>query len=107
MKAKSIHPRPIMSAMPLKHIRNGNAKFLKLPPFWLEKLKMLYAQLQLNLIKISFNCIQNPINLTNKEISSIFTKVSNNIAVTITDDTRTEDRGNNTFQHIKNLLISV
>jgi hypothetical protein len=45
--------------------------------------------------------------LTNKEIPPIFTKVSNNvnnIAMTIADHIRAEERENNIFQYIKGML---
>ena len=80
-----------------------NDEFLKLTPFWLEKLKELDAQQQLDFIKSAFVYIQNAINLTNKEIPPIFTKVSknvNNIAMTIADHIREETSLNN----IKNLI---
>ena len=92
-----------MSAMLLKHSHDENDEFLKLTPFWLEKLKELDAQQQLDFIKSAFVYIQNAINLTNKEIPPIFTKVSNNvnnIAMTIADHIREET----TFQHIKGLI---
>ena len=100
-----------MSAMLLKHSHDENDEFLKLTPFWLEKLKELDAQQQLDFIKSAFVYIQNAINLTNKEIPPIFTKVSNNvnnIAMTIADHIRAEEREITmefaTFQHIKGLI---
>jgi hypothetical protein len=51
--------------------------------------------------------IQNAINLTNKEIPPIFTKVSNNvnnIAMTIADHIRAEEREVTTFNYIKGLI---
>ena len=100
-----------MSAMLLKHSHDENDEFLKLTPFWLEKLKELDAQQQLDFIKSAFVYIQNAINLTNKEIPPIFTKVSNNvndIAMTIADHIRAEEREIAvefaTFQHIKGLI---
>ena len=100
-----------MSAMLLKHSHDENDEFLKLTPFWLEKLKELDAQQQLDFIKSSLVYIQNAINLTNKEIPPIFTKVSNNvndIAMTIADHIRAEEREITmefaTFQHIKGLI---
>jgi hypothetical protein len=99
------------SAMLLKHSHDENDEFLKLTPFWLEKLKELDAQQQLDFIKSAFVYIQNAINLTNKEIPPIFTQVSNNvnnIAMTIADHIRAEEREVTmefaTFQHIKGLL---
>ncbi len=92
-----------MSAMLLKHSHDENDEFLKLTPFWLEKLKELDAQQQLDFIRSVFVYIQNAINLTNKEIPPIFTKFSNNvnhIAMTIADHIREET----TFEHIKGLL---
>ena len=96
-----------MSSMLLKHSHDENDEFLKLTPFWLEKLKELDAQQQLDFIKSAFIYIQNAINLTSKEIPPIFTKVSNNvnnIAMTIADHIRAEEKENNTFQYIKGLL---
>ena len=69
------------------------------------------AQQQLDFIKSSLVYIQNAINLTNKEIPPIFTKVSNNvndIAMTIADHIRAEEREITieftTIQHIKGLI---
>ena len=100
-----------MSAMLLKHSHDKNDDFLKLTPFWLEKLKELDAQQQLDFIRSVFVYIQNAIDLTNKEIPPIFTQVSNNvndIAMTIADHIRTEEREVTmefaTFQHIKGLI---
>ena len=95
------------SAMLLKHSHDENDEFLKLTPFWLEKLKELDAQQQLDFIKSAFIYIQNAINLTNKEIPPIFTKVSNNvnnIAMTIADHIRAEEREVTTFNYIKGLI---
>ena len=92
-----------MSAMLLKHSHDENDDFLKLTPFWLEKIKELDAQQQLDFIRSVFVYIQNAINLTNKEIPPIFTKVSNNvnnIAMTIADHIREET----TFNIIKKLI---
>ena len=92
-----------MSAMLLKHSHDENDEFLKLTPFWLEKIKELDAQQQLDFIRSAFVYIQNAINLTNREIPPIFTKVSNNvndIAMTIADHIREETSLNN----IKNLI---
>ena len=93
--------------MLLKHSHDENDEFLKLTPFWLEKLKELDAQQQLDFIKSSLVYIQNAINLTNKEIPSIFTKVSNNvnnIAMTIADHIREETVEFTTLNFVKNLL---
>ena len=71
------------------------------------KLKELDAQQQLDFIKSAFIYIQNAINLTNKEIPPIFTKVSknvNHIAMTIADRIRIEEREMTTLEHIKGLL---
>jgi hypothetical protein len=92
-----------MSAMLLKHSHDKNDEFLKLTPFWLEKLRELDAQKQLEFIKSSLIYIQNAIDLTNKEIPPIFTKVSNNvnnIAMTIADHIREETN----FTIIKSML---
>ena len=96
-----------MSAMLLKHSHDENDEFMKLSPFWLEKIKELDAQQQLDFIRSVFVYIQNAINLTNKEIPTIFTKISNNtnnIAMTIADRIREETTELTTFQHIKGLL---
>jgi predicted transposase/invertase (TIGR01784 family) len=95
------------SAMLLKHSHDENDEFLKLTPFWLEKLKELDAQQQLDFIKSAFVYIQNAINLTNKEIPPIFTKVSNNvnnIAMTIADHIREETMEFATLNFVRNLL---
>jgi predicted transposase/invertase (TIGR01784 family) len=96
-----------MSAMLLKHSHDENDEFMKLTPFWLEKIKELDAQQQLDFIRSVFVYIQNAINLTNKEIPIIFTKVSNNtndIAMTIADRIREETMETATFNYIKGML---
>ncbi len=100
-----------MSAMLLKHSHDENDEFLKLTPFWLEKIKELDAQQQLDFIKSAFIYIQNAINLTNNKIPPIFTKVSNNvndIAMTIADHIRAEEREITmefaTLNFVRNLL---
>jgi predicted transposase/invertase (TIGR01784 family) len=100
-----------MSAMLLKHSHDKNDDFLKLTPFWLEKLKELDAQQQLDFIRSVFVYIQNAIDLTNKEIPPIFTQVSNNvndIAMTIADHIREEERELTmefaTFNYVKGLF---
>jgi len=99
------------TVMLLKHSHDENDEFLKLTPFWLEKIKELDAQQQLDFIRSIFVYIQNDINLTNKEIPTMFTKVSNNvnnIATTIADRIRAEEREitieYTTFQCIKGIL---
>jgi predicted transposase/invertase (TIGR01784 family) len=96
-----------MSAMLLKHSHDKNDDFLKLTPFWLEKLKELDAQQQLDFIRSAFVYIQNAVDLTNKEIPPIFTEVSNNvndIAMTIADHIREETVEITTFNYIKGML---
>lgn len=96
-----------MSAMLLKHSHDKNDEFLKLTPFWLEKLKELDAQQQLDFIRSVFVYIQNAIDLTNKEIPPIFTKVSNNvndIAMTIAEHIREETMEFATLNFVKNLV---
>ena len=96
-----------MSAMLLKHSHDKNDDFLKLTPFWLEKLKALDAEQQMDFIRSVFVYIQNAIDLTNKEIPPIFTQVSNNvndIAMTIADHIREETVEKTTFNYIKGLL---
>jgi predicted transposase/invertase (TIGR01784 family) len=104
-----------LSAMLLKHSHDENDDFMKLSDFWLKKIEELDAEQQLDFIKSVFIYIQNAINLTNNEIPTIFTQVSENtnkIAMTIADRIRAEERERTrevtmefaTFQHIKGLL---
>jgi predicted transposase/invertase (TIGR01784 family) len=97
-----------MSAMLLKHSHDENDDFLKLTPFWLEKIRELDAQQQLDVIRSVFIYIQNAINLTNNEIPIIFTQVSENtnkIAMTIADRIREETIELTTLNFIRNLVI--
>jgi predicted transposase/invertase (TIGR01784 family) len=92
-----------LSAMLLKHSHDENDEFMKLSNFWLKKIEELDAEQQLDFIKSVFIYIQNAINLTNKEIPTIFTQVSentNNIAMTIADRIREETA----FNFIKGLV---
>ena len=52
--------------MLLKHSHDENDEFMKLTPFWLEKIKELDAEQQLDFIRSVFIYIQNAINLTKK-----------------------------------------
>jgi predicted transposase/invertase (TIGR01784 family) len=92
-----------LSAMLLKHSHDENDDFMKLSDFWLKKIEELDSEQQLDFIKSVFIYIQNAINLTNNEIPTIFTKISNNvnnISMTIADHIREET----TYQHIKGML---
>jgi predicted transposase/invertase (TIGR01784 family) len=100
-----------LSAMLLKHSHDENDEFMKLSDFWLQKIEELDAQQQLDFIKSVFMYIQNAINLTNQEIPTIFTQVSENtnkIAMTIADRIREETREATmefaTFEYVKGLI---
>jgi predicted transposase/invertase (TIGR01784 family) len=100
-----------LSAMLLKHSHDENDEFMKLSDFWLKKIEELDAEQQLDFIKSVFIYIQNAINLTNNEIPTIFTQVSENtnkIAMTIADRIRAEEREATmefaTFEYVKGLI---
>jgi predicted transposase/invertase (TIGR01784 family) len=92
-----------VTTMLLKHSHDDEDEFLKLSSFWAEKLNRLDADQQLDFIKTVFYYIENALNLTQGNLTPIFTEVStnvNNIAMTIADQIREE----NTFSIIKNLV---
>jgi predicted transposase/invertase (TIGR01784 family) len=100
-----------MTTMLLKHSHDEEDEFLKLSSFWAEKLNRLDAEQQLDFIKTVFYYIENALNLTQANLSPIFTEVStnvNNIAMTIADEIRIEERAltleNANFNFIKNLV---
>jgi predicted transposase/invertase (TIGR01784 family) len=100
-----------VTTMLLKHSHDEEDEFLKLSSFWAEKLNRLDAEQQLDFIKTVFYYIENALNLTQANLSPIFTEVStnvNNIAMTIADEIRIEERAltleNANFNFIKNLV---
>jgi predicted transposase/invertase (TIGR01784 family) len=96
-----------VTTMLLKHSHDKEDEFLKLSSFWAEKLNRLDADKQLEFIKTVFYYIETALNLTQEDLTPIFTEVStnvNNIAMTIADQIRIEERENTNFNFIKNLL---
>ncbi len=92
-----------MTTMLLKHSHDKEDEFMKLSSFWAEKLNRLDADKQLEFIKTVFLYIETALNLTQEDLTPIFTEVStnvNDIAMTIADRIREEERTNN----IKGLL---
>ena len=92
-----------MTTMLLKHSHDEEKDFLQLSSFWAEKLNRLDADKQIEFIKTVFYYIENALNLTQSNLTPIFTEVSTNvnkIAMTIADQIREE----NTFNIIKNLV---
>ncbi|MEA5457738.1 Rpn family recombination-promoting nuclease/putative transposase [Arcicella sp. LKC2W] len=92
-----------MTTMLLKHSHDKEDEFLRLSSFWAEKLNRLDADKQLEFIKTVFYYIETALNLTQANLTPIFTEVSTNvnkIAMTIADQIR-ED---NTFNHVKGLI---
>jgi predicted transposase/invertase (TIGR01784 family) len=96
-----------MTTMLLKHSHDKNDEFMKLSSFWAEKLNRLDADKQLEFIRTVFLYIETALNLTQEDLTPIFTEVStnvNDIAMTIADQiserVREEERTNN----IKGLL---
>lgn len=86
-----------MTTMLLKHSHDEEDDFLKLSSFWAEKLNRLDADKQLEFIKTVFYYIETALNLTQANLTPIFTEVStnvNNIAMTIADQIREEERTN-------------
>ena len=86
-----------MTTMLLKHSHDEEDDFLKLSSFWAEKLNRLDADKQLEFIKTVFYYIETALNLTQANLTPIFTGVStnvNNIAMTIADQIREEERIN-------------
>lgn len=90
------------TAMLLKHSHDSEQEFLKLSSFWAEKLNRLDADKQIDFIKTVFLYIETALNLTEENLSPIFTEVSENIntiAMTIAEQ-RNEKL---TLTHIKGL----
>lgn len=91
-----------MTTMLLKHSHDTEEEFLKLSSFWAEKLNRLDADKQIEFIKTVFVYIETALNLTEENLTPIFTEVSENvniIAMTIAEQ-RNEKI---TFNHIKGL----
>ncbi len=100
-----------MTTMLLKHSHDKEDEFLKLSSFWAEKLNRLDAEKQLEFIKTVFYYIETALNLTQKDLTPIFTEVStnvNNIAMTIADRIREEESQltfeRTTFNYVKALI---
>ncbi len=100
-----------MTTMLLKHSHDKEDEFLKLSSFWAEKLNRLDAEKQLEFIKTVFYYIETTLNLTQKDLTPIFTEVStnvNNIAMTIADRIREEESQltfeRTTFNYVKALI---
>lgn len=92
-----------VTTMLLKHSHDKEDEFMKLSSFWAERLNRLDADKQLEFITTVFLYIENALNLTQEDLNPIFTEVStnvNDIAMTIADRIREEERTNN----IKGLL---
>ena len=86
-----------MTTMLLKHSHDKNDEFMKLSSFWAEKLNRLDTEKQLEFIRTVFLYIENALNLTQEDLTPIFTEVStnvNDIAMTIADQIREEERTN-------------
>jgi predicted transposase/invertase (TIGR01784 family) len=95
-----------MTAMLLKHSHDSEKEFLKLSSFWAEKLNRLDADKQIEFIKTVFIYIENALNLTEENLTPIFTEVSENvntIAMTIAERIRIEERENAAFNYVKGL----
>ncbi|PWK18401.1 putative transposase/invertase (TIGR01784 family) [Arcicella aurantiaca] len=95
------------TAMLLKHSRDEKEAFLKLESFWIEKLKALDEAHEVGFISSIFKYIDNGINLTRSDLIIIFTKVSttvNNIAMTIAEEIKIEERENLTINYVKGLF---
>jgi predicted transposase/invertase (TIGR01784 family) len=96
-----------LTAMLMKHNRDSADNFMKLQPFLVQRLNALDNAHQDDFIKTSLRYIQKDIHLTRSKLSPIFTQVSTNvnqIAMTIADEIRTEERELTMFNVIKNLL---
>jgi predicted transposase/invertase (TIGR01784 family) len=92
-----------MTTMLLKHSHDNNDEFMKLSSFWAEKLNRLDADKQLEFIRTVFLYIENALNLTQEDLTPIFTEVStnvNDIAMTIADQIREET----TLNYVKGLI---
>lgn len=95
-----------VTTMLMKHSRDKTNNFLSLTPFLVNKLNALDVAHQDDFIKTTFRYIEEGINLTQNKLSPIFTQVSqnvNNIAMTIADEIRMEERENVTFNFVKGL----
>jgi predicted transposase/invertase (TIGR01784 family) len=103
-----------MTTMLLKHSHDEEDEFMKLSSFWAEKLNRLDADKQLEFIRTVFLYIENALNLTQEDLTPIFTEVStnvNDIAMTIadqirikvTDQVKLETFESTTFSHVKGL----
>jgi Putative transposase, YhgA-like len=103
-----------MTTMLLKHSHDKNDDFMKLSSFWAERLNRLDADKQLEFISTVFLYIENALNLTQEDLTPIFTEVStnvNDIAMTIadqirikvTDQVKLETFESTTFSHVKGL----
>jgi predicted transposase/invertase (TIGR01784 family) len=96
-----------MTTMLLKHSHDKNDEFMKLSSFWAEKLNRLDADKQLEFIRTVFLYIETALNLTQEDLTPIFTEVStnvNDIAMTIADQIREETVENTTFNYVKGLI---
>ena len=96
-----------MTTMLLKHSHDKNDEFMKLSSFWAEKLNRLDAEKQLDFICTVFLYIENALNLTQEDLTPIFTEVStnvNDIAMTIADRIREDTFENTTFNYVKGLI---
>lgn len=98
------------AAMLLKHSRDEKEKFLQIEDFLIEKLKAFDTAHENGFIGSIAYYLQSASNLTKPDLTIIFTKVSNivnNIAMTIADEIRLEERTitfeNTTFNHVKGL----
>jgi hypothetical protein len=95
------------AAMLLKHSRDEKEKFLQIESFIIEKLRAFDTAHENSFISSIIYYLHSATNLTANELIIIFTKVSNNvnnIAMTAADEIRLEERENNTFNFVKNLL---
>jgi hypothetical protein len=94
------------AAMLLKHSRDEKEKFLQIEEFLIEKLKVFDTAHENGFIGSIAYYLQSASNLTKPDLTIIFTKVSNivnNIAMTIADEIRLEERESNTFTFVKGL----
>ncbi len=98
------------ATMLLKHSRDEKEEFLKLEAFIIEKIRALENAHQEDYIQSVILYLQNTIDLTTNELIIIFTKVSittTNIAMTVAEQIRLEERihttENNIFNHVKGL----
>ncbi|MEA5460736.1 Rpn family recombination-promoting nuclease/putative transposase [Arcicella sp. LKC2W] len=104
-----------MATMLLKHSHDKEEDFLKLTSFWVEKLNRLDADKQLEFIKTVFLYIETALNLTQDNLTPIFTEVSTNvndiamtiadqIRISVSDKVREETFENTTFNYVKGLF---